>query len=97
VPYERLNDFEAKIKTEWYFAFAVKYANKHPELKPGFEVTPQMTTDFKPCSRRSSSSFTDAQIDSARTFIDKALKITLPRTSGAPMVVPGATAAGHRR
>jgi carboxyl-terminal processing protease len=76
-PYERLNDFEAKIKTEWYFAFAVKYANKHPELKPGFEVTPQMLTDFKALLKEKQFVFTDAQIDSARTFIDKALKINI--------------------
>jgi carboxyl-terminal processing protease len=77
VPYERLNDFEAKIKSEWYFAFAVKYAKKHAELKPGFEVTPQMITDFKALLKEKQFVFTDAQIDSARSFIAKALKINI--------------------
>lgn len=76
-PYEHLNDFEARIKAEWYFAFAVKYASKHPELKPGFEVTPQMITDFKALLKEKQFAFTDAQIDSARDFIDKALKINI--------------------
>jgi len=76
-PYERLNDFEAKIKTEWYFDFAVKYTRAHPELQRGFDVSPAMLASFKSLLKEKQFEFTDAQIDSARSFIDKALKINI--------------------
>jgi carboxyl-terminal processing protease len=77
VPYERLNDFEAKIKTEWYFDFAIKYTRRHPGLQRGFEVSSEMLTEFKSLLKEKNFEFTDAQIDSARAFIDKALKINI--------------------
>ena len=76
-PCERLNDFEAKINTGWYFDFAVKYTSKHPGLTRDFEVTPVMLTEFKSLLKEKQFVFTDDQIDSARAFIDKALKINI--------------------
>jgi carboxyl-terminal processing protease len=45
---ERYNRFLTALERKsMFFGFAVEYAGKHSELKPGFEVTPEMLAGFK--------------------------------------------------
>jgi len=73
VLYPRLTAFELKIKPDWYFEFANKYATKHPDLKPDFQVSPEMFAEFQTLLKSKKFEFTQAQVDSARDVIERGI------------------------
>jgi carboxyl-terminal processing protease len=77
VPYQKLNEFESKLKGEWFFDFAVKFTTRHPELKPDFTVTPEILNEFKTLLKEKKFEFTDAGFDSVRDYVARTIKIQI--------------------
>lgn len=81
-PYPKLSEFEAKLKGDWFFEFAVRYAAQHPELRQNLTITPNTLAEFKGLLKEKKFEFTDVQFDSAQDYISRMLRIQIAAKLG---------------